>query len=44
MKITRFNDSLQIDIKYVDIMFVVVLNTCFGFRPLPLLILMSILS
>ena len=44
MKITRFNDSVQIDLKYIEIMFIVVLNICFGFRPLPLLILMSILS
>ena len=44
MKITTFNDSIQIDLKYIDIMFIVVLHICFGFRPLPLLFLMSILS
>ena len=44
MKITKFNDSIQIDLKYIDIMIIiiiVVLYTCFGV--IPPLILISIL-
>lgn len=44
MKVTKFNDSIQINIKYIDIMYILVLYTCFGFMPIPLLFLMSILS
>ncbi len=44
MKVTKVNDSIQIDINIFEIMYIVVLNTCFGFRLLPLLFLMSILT
>ena len=38
MKVTKFN------IHIFEIMYIIVLYTCFGFMPIPLLFLMSILS